>query len=124
MAAGKLLGDGLSAGHETLRRWLLQKGDRKKCRKSQKHRSRRDRRAHFGELVQMDGSHYNCFGPNTEEACLMNMVDDATGKTLGLMDHQETTKAAMNLLRRWIEKYGVPRALYTDKKTVGCLALA
>jgi hypothetical protein len=34
------------------------------------------------------------------------------------MDHQETTNAAMNLLRRWIEKYGIPMALYTDKKNV------
>ena len=68
------------------------KGTGKKRRKS------RGRRAHFGELVQMDGSHHNCFGPNKEKACLMNMVDDATGKTLGLMDHQETTEAAMNLL--------------------------
>jgi hypothetical protein len=46
------------------------------------------------------------------------MVDDATGATLGLMDHQETTVAAMGLLWRWIERYGIPVALYTDKKNV------
>ena len=48
----------------------------------------------------------------------MNMVDDATGRTLGLMDYQETTVAAMVLLWRWVEKYGIPQALYTDKKNV------
>ena len=48
----------------------------------------------------------------------MNMVDDATSKTMALMDKQETTAAAMLLLWRWIKKYGIPKALYTDKKNV------
>jgi hypothetical protein len=66
----------------------------------------------------MDGSHHPWFGPDHDRACLMNMVDDATGKTMGLMAGQETTAAAMGLLRRWIETHGVPVALYTDKKNV------
>lgn len=118
LAAEKMAAEGLCVDHETLRRWLLEEGEWKKSRRSQTHRSRRERRAHFGELVQMDGSHHQWFGREKGMACLMNMIDDATGDTLGLMDHQETTKAAMNALRRWIEKYGIPRALYTDKKTV------
>lgn len=118
LAAEKLLGEGLRVDHETLRRWLLHEGDWKKRRKRKTHRSRRARKAHFGELVQMDGSHHAWFSPDHAKACLMNMVDDATGATLGLMEHQETTEAAMNLLRRWIEKYGIPKALYTDKKNV------
>lgn len=119
LAAEKLAEeDGLNVDHETLRRWLLDAGEWKRRRKSQKHRSRRERRAHFGELVQMDGSHHNWFGPGKEKACLMNMVDDATGRTLSLIDEQETTVAAMTLLRQWIELYGIPKALYTDKKNV------
>ena len=118
LAAEKLAEEGLAVDHETLRRWLLEEGDWKKRRKRRSHRTRRERRAHFGELVQMDGSHHNWFGREKEKSCLMNMVDDATGKTLGLMDHQETTEAAMRLLWRWIERYGVPMALYTDKKNV------
>ena len=118
LAAEKLAAEGLRVDHETLRRWLLEEGDWKKRRKRKAHRSRRERRAHFGELVQMDGSHHNWFGRAKNKACLMNMVDDATGDTLGLLDEQETTLAAMNLLRRWIEKYGIPKALYADKKNV------
>ena len=34
------------------------------------------------------------------------------------MEAQEITWAAANLLRRWIEQYGVPHALYTDWKNV------
>jgi hypothetical protein len=37
---------------------------------------------------------------------------------LGWLDKQETTDAAMDTLRLWIEKYGIPMALYTDKRTV------
>jgi len=118
LAAEKLAQDGFNIDHETLRRWLLESGDWQKRRKRKSHRIRRERRAHFGELVQMDGSHHAWFGKERPKACLMNMVDDATGATLGLMDTQETTEAAMLLLWRWIERFGVPLALYTDRKNV------
>jgi len=46
----------------------------------------------------------------------MNLVDDATGTTLCRLGEQETIWAAVGVLTAWIEKYGVPRALYTDWK--------
>ena len=118
LAAEKMAGEGLVIDHETLRRWLLAEGLWKKRRRRKIHRSRRQRRHHFGDLVQMDGSHHRWFGSGRPQACLMNMVDDATSKTMALMDEQETTVAAMCLLWRWIKKYGIPNALYTDKKNV------
>jgi hypothetical protein len=48
----------------------------------------------------------------------MNMVDDATGTTCSRLGEQETIWAAVGVLRCWIGKYGVPRALYTDWKNV------
>ena len=80
--------------------------------------TRRPRKEHCGELVQMDGSHHPWFGEGHPSACLMNMVDDATGATMALMAEDETAEAAMRLLWRWIERYGIPGALYTDKKNV------
>ncbi len=118
LAAEKLRAEGVVVDHETLRRWLLEAGLWNKRRKRKVHRSRRERKEGFGQLVQMDGSPHRWFGSEYAPACLMNMVDDAAGTTLGLMDEQETTVAAMTLLRRWIERYGIPQALYTDKKTV------
>ncbi len=50
--------------------------------------------------------------------CLMNMVDDATGTTCCRLGEQETIWAAVGVLRSWIARYGVPRALYTDWKNV------
>jgi hypothetical protein len=48
----------------------------------------------------------------------MNMVDDATGTTLCRMGQEETIWAAVGVLRAWMERYGVPQALYTDWKNV------
>src|SRR5689334_2302872 len=48
--------DELHIHAETLRRWMLEEGLWKRARKRKQHRKRRDRRAHFGELVQLDGS--------------------------------------------------------------------
>jgi len=85
LAAEKLAEEGLVLDHETLRRWLLSAGLWKKRRKRRAHRSRRERKAHFGELVQMDGSHHEWFGTHKARCCLINMVDDATGITEGLL---------------------------------------
>jgi molybdenum-dependent DNA-binding transcriptional regulator ModE len=118
LAAEKLAKDGYEVDHETLRRWLLADGQWKRRRKRKGYRSRRERKAHFGELVQIYGSHHQWFGPDKPFYCLMNMVDDATGYTLSIMAEQETTVAAMQLLRAWSERHGIPKALYTDKKSV------
>lgn len=48
----------------------------------------------------------------------MNMVDDATGKTLALMDKGETTHAAFLLLKWWIKEFGIPLAIYVDLKSL------
>ena len=118
LAAEKLGKEGHEVDHETLRRWLIKEKLWKKRRKRSPHRSWRERRAHFGELVQLDGSPHKWFEARGEICCLMNMVDDATGETLGRLDEQETTAGAMKLLWSWIDKYGIPAALYTDRKNV------
>lgn len=118
LAAEKLALDGYDLDHETLRGWLLQAKLWRRRRKRPRHRSWRERRAHFGELVQMDGSHHKWFEQRAPECCLMNMVDDASGTTHSLFAAQETIFAAMELLWQWIDRYGIPRALYTDRKNV------
>jgi len=110
--------DGYRVHPETLRRWLIAEGMWKRKRKRGKHRQRRERRARFGELVQMDGSHHAWFGAGGPPCCLVEMVDDATGIRHGLLAAQETTVVCMQALWQWIERYGVPQALYTDKKNV------
>src|SRR5215211_2108138 len=44
----------------------------------------RERRACFGELVQIDGSPYNWFEGRAEPCVLLVFIDDATGKVIQL----------------------------------------
>src|SRR5215204_5211277 len=118
LAAEKLALEGQMIDHETLRGWLIKAGLWQKRRKRAPHRSWRERRAHFGELVQLDGSHHKWFEARAGKCCLMNMVDDAQGTTLSWLAEEETIFAAMKLLWQWIERYGIPQSLYTDKKNV------
>jgi len=110
--------DGLTVDHETLRRWMLAAGLWSRTRKRSPHRRRRERKAHFGELVQMDGSFHAWFEQRAPTSCLLTLVDDATGRTLGRFGAQETIWAAVAVLRAWIARYGIPQALYTDWKNV------
>lgn len=118
LASEKLASEGYRLDHETLRRWLLGEGLIEKRRKRTAYRKMRVRREHFGELVQMDGSHHAWFEDRADTSCLMNMVDDSSDTTLSLMDEEETTEAAMCLLWAWIDRYGVPEAIYTDRKNI------
>ena len=119
LAAEKLLErEKLKVGAETLRRWLIKSGKWTRRRKRKSHRSWRPRKEHFGEMVQMDGSKHEWFGKKKPSCFLMNMVDDATGITMSMLSPEETTVAAMELLWAWIERYGMPASLYTDRKTV------
>ena len=110
--------DGIVLDHETLRRWMLEEGLWSRRRRGKKHRQRRERKAHFGELVQLDGSFEDWLEARGPRGCLMNMVDDATSTVQARMGKEETIWAAVGVLRAWISNYGVPRALYTDWKNV------
>lgn len=110
--------DKLEVHPETLRRWMLEQGLWKRMRKAQPHRKRRQRKAHFGELVQLDGSFHDWYQERGAKACLMNMVDDATSTVEARLGDEETIWAAARVLRQWIEKHGVPLALYTDWRNV------
>lgn len=116
-AAEKLAELGKMVHPETLRLWLREAGLWERQRKHGPHRHWREPKKHFGEMIQMDGSFHDWF-EDGQVHCLMNMVDDATGITYAQFYSGETTAAAMRILWDWIEKYGIPRSLYTDRKNV------
>jgi hypothetical protein len=110
--------DGLQVAAETLRRWMLGAGLWTRERRGWRHRRRRERKEHFGELVQMDGSFHAWLEERGPRGCLMDLVDDATNTTWAQLGEEETLWAAADALRAWIEHYGVPRALYVDWKNL------
>ena len=110
--------DRLKVDAETLRRWMLTEGLWSRERRRRRHRQRRQRKEHFGEMVQMDGSFHPWLEERGPEGCLIDLVDDATNTTWAQLGEQETIWAVADGLRAWIERYGVPLALYVDWKNL------
>ncbi len=61
LACEKLAEDGLAISPNTLTALLKARGLWERRRRRGKHRKRRERRACFGSMVQMDGSHHDWF---------------------------------------------------------------
>ena len=116
LASEKLLElDGISVNDETLRNWLMKSGDWKKTRKDRKHRQWRERKHHFGKMLQIDGSHHDWFEGRGPKCVLMGYIDDATGKVFGRFYGHEGTAPAMDSFKRYTRKYGIPVSIYLDK---------
>lgn len=110
--------DGETVGVTTLRRWLKAAGLWRSRRKRSAHRRWRARKEHWGEMVQIDGSHHNWFEGRREWAVLMVMIDDATNRTYARFFEEETTAAAMETFRHYVEQYGFPQAIYVDRDSI------
>lgn len=110
--------DQLCVPAETLRGWLISAGLWHRKRRRQAHRRRRPRKEHFGEMIQMDGSIHDWFEGRRGEAVLMVMIDDATGFVLARFFEQETLRAAWTTFREWVQRHGLPQALYVDRHSI------
>lgn len=102
---------------ETLRLWLIEANIPYKKRKARVHRKWRQRKACFGEMVQIDGSHHAWFEGRGPECVFIGYIDDATGKPFGRFHPYEGTLPAMDSFKRYIKKYGIPASIYLDKHT-------
>jgi molybdenum-dependent DNA-binding transcriptional regulator ModE len=118
LAAEKLGEEGLGVDHETLRRWLMEKGLWQVGRKRQRHRAWRERKECFGQMVQLDGSHHDWFEGRRQKAVLMVMVDDATNRTVARFFEEETTLASYDVFEAWVQLYGMPGSLYVDRDSI------
>jgi len=85
LAVEYLREEGYDISKETLRRWMIQDGLRraKRGKRTQPHPPR-ERRKHFGELVQVDGSLHDWFEGRGPSCSLIAFIDDATGQVLYL----------------------------------------
>ena len=110
--------DGLAVPASTLRVWLCAAGLWERKRRRKLHRRRRPRREHFGELVQMDGSHHDWFEGRRAWTVLMVMIDDATGRIFARFFENESWLSAATTLRRYTARHGLPGALYVDRFSI------
>jgi len=118
LASEKLLErNQIKVSKESLRVWLKQAEIPYKRRKKRPHRQWRERRAHCGSLIQMDGSHHLWFEDRGPKSVLMAYIDDATGRVYGRFYEYEGTIPAMESFGLYVLKYGLPMAIYADKHT-------
>jgi transposase len=108
---------GIMLSDETLRRWLRARGIDHFTRRKRPHRTWRVRKAHVGELVQLDGSHHDWLEGRGPRCVLMAYIDDASSRVFARFYDHEGTIPAMDSFQRYMRRYGVPLALYADKHT-------
>jgi len=118
LAAEYLAREGMPVDHETLRRWLIATGVRTVRRRRQRHRQWRERKACFGEMVQLDGSHHDWFEGRRAQCVLMVMVDDATNRVWAQFFEAETTRASYDVFEGWVRRHRRPRSVYVDRDSI------
>lgn len=79
----------------------------------------RERRARFGELIQVDGSSHDWFEGRAPRCCLLVFIDDSTSCiTQLLFVDNECTLGYMQALYGHIRRYGVPMSVYSDRHSI------
>jgi hypothetical protein len=68
-------------------------------------------------MVQMDGSHHAWLEDRGPWCVYMGYIDDATGRPFGRFYTHEGTHPALDSLKRYIRRYGIPQSIYLDNHT-------
>ena len=108
---------GITLSDETLRGWLRDAGIDHFQRRKRPHRAWRERKAHVGELLQLDGSHHDWFEGRGPRCVLMAYIDDASSRVLARFYEYEGTIPAMDSFQHYVTRYGIPLAVYADRHT-------
>jgi transposase len=108
---------GLRISDERVRQLMIAEGlwKPKRAKRAEAHQLR-ERRACFGELVQIDGSDHAWFEERGPRCTLLVMIDDATGQlgALWFVEHESFFGYAA-AARHYFARYGRPVAFYSDK---------
>jgi transposase len=110
----------LKLSDESVRQLMIEEGLWKphKAKKVVVHQLR-ERRAGFGELVQIDGSPHDWFEGRAEACVLLVFIDDATGKLLQLrFVDSESFFSYCQAAEGYFRQYGKPVAFYSDKNSI------
>jgi transposase len=79
----------------------------------------RERRACFGELVQIDGSPHDWFEGRAEPCVLLVFIDDATGQVVQLrFVESESFFSYCQAAEGYFRQFGKPVAFYSDKNSI------
>ena len=109
--------DNLKLSDESVRQLMIEENlwKPRKAKKVVVHQLR-ERRACFGELIQIDGSPHDWFEGRAEACVLLVFIDDATGKLVQLrFVENESFFSYCQAAESYFKQYGKPVAFYSDK---------
>ena len=119
LATGHLAHNGIGVSRETLRQWMsaagLWQARRRRVRRVPVWRPRRPA---FGELVMMDSSPFRWLEERGPACHRIAPIDDATSRVWGRFVKHDSREENLRTLGGWLERYGRPLALYTDKNSL------
>ena len=110
----------LKLSDESVRKLMIEEGlwKARKAKKVVVHQLR-ERRACFGELVQIDGSPHDWFEGRAEPCVLLVFIDDATGKLVQLrFVESESFFSYCEAAEGYFRQSGKPVAFYSDKNSI------
>lgn len=112
--------EGIHLSVSTLRRIRAEAGQRSpRKRRAPKAHPMRERKAHEGMMLQIDGSKHQWFGPDGGYCVLIWAIDDATGRICGaLFRAEEDCVGYMLLIGQIIRHHGIPLSLYADRHAI------
>ena len=110
----------ISVSRETLRRLLIREGLwEAKPRKVRQTHVWRPRRSCRGELIQWDTSiHAWLEDRGPEKMYLIALIDDASSTLFARFVPADSTEHHMRVLWAYLERYGRPQSVYTDKASL------
>jgi transposase len=110
----------IELSREKIRRILRAEGIASpRKRRGIKHRSRRERRASEGMMLQVDGSPHDWLQGRGPRLCLIGAIDDATNKVMGALFVQaESSWGYFTLFSKTFRQYGLPKSIYSDCHSV------
>ena len=119
LAAEHLAHQGITVSRETLRQWMSAAGLWQiRGRKLKRVHVWRPRRSSLGELVMMDSSPYRWLEDRGPACQLIALIDDASSRVWGRLVEHDSTEENLRTLGGWLQRYGRPLALYTDKNSL------
>ena len=106
----------LTVSKETLRQWMVKAGlwKARPERQIEVH-VWRARRSQLGELIQWDTSEHDWLEGRGEKIYLISMIDDATSRLFARFVGHDSTEQNMRVLWAYLERFGRPLGVYTDK---------
>ena len=112
--------EGITIGRSSLRRLLRSRGIASpRRRRAPRYRSRRERMAQEGLMVQVDGSRHDWLEGRGPWLTLVGGIDDATGTIVGAVFREaEDGVGYLTILRDMARGYGLPASIYRDGSSV------